>query len=116
MTETNNDRPPMPHRLLAGRVALTTLVVLGILALVTVVWVGRVVVALLFFAVVIASAIRPSIEAMRRRRGAGDRNLEWVSVWECRPNGAVILRAWVDAARATRRGLTRKEPVFERHG
>jgi hypothetical protein len=38
------------------------------------------------------------------------------SVWECHPNGAVILRAWVDAARATRRGLTRKEPVFERHG
>ena len=35
---------------------------------------------------------------------------------ECHPNGAVILRAWVDAARATRRGLTRKEPVFERHG
>ncbi len=45
-----------------------------------------------------------------------DKALAWASVRECHPNGAVILRAWVDAARATRRGLTRKEPVFERHG
>ena len=44
------------------------------------------------------------------------RPIAWASVRECHPNGAVILRAWVDAARATRRGLTRKEPVFERHG
>ena len=42
--------------------------------------------------------------------------LGWASVRECHPNGAVILRAWVDAARATRRGLTRKARVFERHG
>jgi len=42
--------------------------------------------------------------------------VECAGVRECPPNGAVILRAWVDAARATRRGLTRKEPVFERHG
>jgi hypothetical protein len=53
-----------------------------------------------------------------RRSGgdAGHETVGWASVRECHPNGAVILRAWVDAARATRRGLTRKEPVFERHG
>src|SRR4029079_13863029 len=68
MTTTNDDRPPTPHRVFAARVALATLVVLGILALVAVVWVGRVIVALLFFAIVIAAAIRPSVEAMKRRR------------------------------------------------
>ena len=31
-------------------------------------WAGRIVVALLFFAIVIASAIRPSVEALKRRR------------------------------------------------
>lgn len=41
---------------------------LGILALVAVIWVGRVIVALLFFAIIIASAIRPSVEAMKRKR------------------------------------------------
>ena len=57
---TNDDRSPTPHRVFAGRVALATLVVLGILALVAIVWVGRLIVALLFFAIVIASAIRPA--------------------------------------------------------
>ena len=74
MTTTNDDRSPTPHRDFAGRVALATLVVLGILALVAIVWAGRLIVALLFFAIVIASAIRPSVEAMKRRRvprGAG---------------------------------------------
>lgn len=54
--------------LLAARVAVSTLVVLGILAVVATVWVGRLVVALVFFAVIIASAIRPSVEALKRRR------------------------------------------------
>jgi predicted PurR-regulated permease PerM len=66
---TNGVRPPtMAHRLFAARVALATVVVLGILALVAIFWVGRLIVALLFLAIVIASAIRPGVEAMRRRR------------------------------------------------
>jgi predicted PurR-regulated permease PerM len=68
MTTTDDNRSPTQHRDFAGRVALATLVVLGILALVAIVWVGRVIVALLFFAIVIASAIRPGVEAMKRRR------------------------------------------------
>jgi predicted PurR-regulated permease PerM len=68
MTTTDDNRSPTPHRDFAGRVALATLVVLGILALVAIVWVGRVIVALLFFAIVIAAAIRPSVETMKRRR------------------------------------------------
>ena len=68
MTTTIDDRSPTPHRDFAGRVALATLVVLGILALVAIVWAGRLIVALLFFAIVIASAIRPSVETMKRRR------------------------------------------------
>ena len=59
---------PMSLGLLAARVAVSTLVVLGILAVVATVWVGRLVVALVFFAVIIASAIRPSVEALKRRR------------------------------------------------
>jgi predicted PurR-regulated permease PerM len=53
---------------LAARVAIGTLVVLGILAVSATLWVGRVVVALLFFAIIIASAMRPSVEALKRRR------------------------------------------------
>ena len=68
MTPTNGTESTTSHRDLAGRVALATLVVLGILTLVAVVWVGRLIVALLFFAIVIASAIRPSVETMKRRR------------------------------------------------
>ena len=49
---TTDDQSRAPHRDFAGRVALATLVVLGILALVAVVWVGRLIVALLFFAIV----------------------------------------------------------------
>jgi hypothetical protein len=48
-----------------------------------------------------------SADAQRGSQRAG-RDLR-----ECHANGAVILRAWVNAARATRRGLT---PVFEQHG
>ncbi len=52
----------------AARVAVATLVVLGILAVVAVLWLGRIIVGLLFFAIVVASAIRPSVEALKRRR------------------------------------------------
>jgi len=68
MTAPNRDRTWMSQRVFAARVALATLVVLGIAGLVAFVWVGRVIVALLFFAIVIASAIRPGVEAMKRRR------------------------------------------------
>jgi predicted PurR-regulated permease PerM len=61
-------RPPNPVGILAARVAVATLVVLGILAVVAFVWLGRIVVALLFFAMVIAAAIRPSVEALKRQR------------------------------------------------
>ena len=79
MSTTNDDRSRAPHRDFAGRVALATVVVVGILALVAVVWAGRLIVALLFFAIVIASAIRPSVEAMKRRtRNYARRQLTWM--------------------------------------
>jgi predicted PurR-regulated permease PerM len=59
---------PITLGALSARVAVSTLVVLGILAIVATVWVGRLVVALLFFAIIIASAIRPGVEALKRRR------------------------------------------------
>src|SRR6476659_6238669 len=68
MTPTNDDRAARAFRTLAARVAVATLVVLGILAVVAIFWVGRLTVALLLLAIVIASAIRPGVEAMRRRR------------------------------------------------
>jgi len=69
VTTTSTDQgPPKPLRVFATRVAVATLVVLGLLAVVAVLWLGRVIVGLLFFAIVIASAIRPSVEAMKRRR------------------------------------------------
>jgi hypothetical protein len=68
MAPTNDDHVARTLHPLAARVAVATLVVLGILAVVAVLWVGRIVVALLFLAIVIASAIRPSVEALKRRR------------------------------------------------
>lgn len=68
MTTTDDEGAVGSFRLLAARVAVATLVVLGIFAVVAVLWVGRIIVALLFFAVVIASALRPSVEALRRWR------------------------------------------------
>jgi predicted PurR-regulated permease PerM len=59
---------PIPLGALAARVAVSTLVVLAILAVVATVWAGRLVVALLFFAIIIASAIRPGVDALKRRR------------------------------------------------
>jgi predicted PurR-regulated permease PerM len=74
MTTTNDDRAARALRNVAARVAVATLVVLGILVVVAVLWAGRIVVALLFLAIVIASAIRPSVEALKRwrvHRGVG---------------------------------------------
>ncbi|MBA3244924.1 MAG: AI-2E family transporter [Actinobacteria bacterium] len=52
----------------AKRAALATLVVGGVVVLALALWKIRVLVALLFFAFIIAAAMRPGIEALRRRR------------------------------------------------
>jgi predicted PurR-regulated permease PerM len=68
MTPTSDDRAARALHNVAARVAVATLVVLGILVVVAVLWAGRIIVALLFLAIVIASAIRPSVEALKRWR------------------------------------------------
>jgi len=58
----------------AKRAAVSALVVLGIAVLALAAWKLRIVVALLFLAIVISAAMRPGIDALRRRRvpaGAG---------------------------------------------
>ena len=50
----------------AGRVALATLVVIGIVVGVLALWKLKVLIALLFFAFIVAAAMRPSIEWLRR--------------------------------------------------
>ncbi|HET8951779.1 MAG TPA: hypothetical protein VFN44_14765, partial [Solirubrobacteraceae bacterium] len=59
---------------IAGRVAIGTLVVVGILVTVVVLWQARLVVALLFTAIILAAALRPGVESLARRgvpRGLG---------------------------------------------
>jgi predicted PurR-regulated permease PerM len=51
----------------AKHVAVATLVVLGIVALALALWKLKLVIALIFLGVIIASAMRPSIEGLRRR-------------------------------------------------
>jgi predicted PurR-regulated permease PerM len=58
----------------AKRTAVATLVVLGIVVLTLALWKLKLVIALLFLAFIIAAAMRPGIEALRRRgvpRGVG---------------------------------------------
>jgi len=58
----------------AGRVAIATLVVVGILVTAVVVWEARLVLALLFSAIILAAALRPGVESLARRgvpRGIG---------------------------------------------
>ncbi|HZG34408.1 MAG TPA: AI-2E family transporter [Gaiellaceae bacterium] len=58
----------------ARRAAVVTLVVGGIVVLALALWQLRIVVALLFLAFILAAAMRPTVEALRRRhvpRGAG---------------------------------------------
>src|SRR5687767_13023029 len=58
----------------AKRAALATLVVGGLVVLALALWKIRLLVALLFFAFILAAAMRPAIEALRRRgvpRGVG---------------------------------------------
>ena len=52
----------------AKRAAVWALVVLGIAVVAIAFWKLRLVVALLFLAIVISAAMRPGIEALRRRR------------------------------------------------
>jgi predicted PurR-regulated permease PerM len=63
-----DEGPPITLAELSARVAVSTLVVLGVLAVVAIVWIGRVVFALLFFAIIIASAVRPGVEWLQRWR------------------------------------------------
>ena len=55
----------------AGRVAVATLVVTGILTAAVVVWEARLVVALLLSAIILAAALRPSVERLAGIRLAG---------------------------------------------
>jgi predicted PurR-regulated permease PerM len=58
----------------AQRTALATIVVIGLVAAALALWKLRVVIALVFLGFILAAAIRPGIEALRRRgvpRGAG---------------------------------------------
>jgi predicted PurR-regulated permease PerM len=52
----------------AGRVAIATLVVVGILVAVVVLWEARLVVALLFTAIILSAALRPGVEWLAERR------------------------------------------------
>ena len=54
--------------LYAKRAAVTTLVVGGVVVLALALWKIRLLVALLFFAFIIAAAMRPGVDALRRRR------------------------------------------------
>ena len=60
------EREPVEHDLprFAGRVAVATLVVTGILTAAVVVWEARLVVALLLSAIILAAALRPSVERL----------------------------------------------------
>ena len=62
--------PPtgLPLSMFAARVAVATLVVLGILVVAIALWSARLVLALLFAAIILASAIRPGVEWLGERR------------------------------------------------
>jgi predicted PurR-regulated permease PerM len=67
---TASDRDPDARDLswFAGRVAIATLVVAGILVAVVVVWEARLVVALLFTAIILSASLRPGVEWLAERR------------------------------------------------
>jgi len=80
-----------------GRVALATLVVIGIVVGVLALWKLKVLIALLFFAFIVAAAIRPSVEWLRRHRvprGAG------IIVHYLAVAGFVALLLWLLVPRA----------------
>ena len=81
----------------AKRAAIATLVVIGIVVAALALWKLKVVLALVFLGVIIAAAIRPGIEALRRRgipRGAG-LLIHYVAIF-----GFIALLLWIAVPRA----------------
>jgi predicted PurR-regulated permease PerM len=62
----NGEKPCMRHT--AAKVALATLVVVGVVVGVLALWKLKVLIALLFLAFIVAAAMRPSVEWLHRRR------------------------------------------------
>ena len=80
-----------------GRVALATLVVVGIVVGVLALWKLKILIALLFLAFIVAAAMRPSVEWLRRHRiprGAGI-VLHYIAI-----TGVVALLLWLVVPRA----------------
>jgi predicted PurR-regulated permease PerM len=81
----------------ARRAFLATLVVVGVVVLVLALWKLRLLLALLFFAFIVAAAMRPSIEALKRRRvprGVG------IAIHYLALAGFVALLLWLVVPRA----------------
>jgi predicted PurR-regulated permease PerM len=81
----------------AARVALATLVAVGVVVGVLALWKLKVLIALLFLAFIVAAAMRPSVEALRRRgvpRGIGI-GLHYLAL-----AGVVALLLWLVVPRA----------------
>jgi predicted PurR-regulated permease PerM len=81
----------------AKRTAVATLVVLGIVAAALALWKLKVVIALVFLGVIVAAAMRPGIEGLRRRgvpRGAG-LLLHYLAIF-----GFIALLLWLAVPRA----------------
>jgi predicted PurR-regulated permease PerM len=81
----------------ARRVFLATLVVVGVVVVVLALWKLRLLLALLFFAFIVAAAMRPSIEALKRRhvpRGVG------IAIHYLALAGFVALLLWLVVPRA----------------
>ena len=81
----------------ARRVFLATLVVVGVVVVVLALWKLRLLLALLFFAFIVAAAMRPSIEALKRRhvpRGVG------IAIHYLALVGFVALLLWLVVPRA----------------
>ena len=79
------------------RVFLTTLIVVGVVVAALVLWELRLLIALLFFAFIVAAAMRPGIEALKRRgvpRGAG------IAVHYIAIAGLLALLLWLVVPRA----------------
>jgi predicted PurR-regulated permease PerM len=81
----------------AGRVALSTLVAVGIVVAILALWKLKVLIALLFLAFIVAAAMRPSVEWLKRHRiprGAGIA-LHYLAI-----AGVVALLLWLVVPRA----------------
>lgn len=90
-------RSGTPASEIARRTLIATLVVLAVAVLAVALWKIRIVVGLLFFAIVIASAMRPGVESLHRRgipRGLG------VAVHYLVLAGVLAVLVWVAVPRA----------------